>query len=168
MKTALDAAIEMLDESERDFVAKIREHGWFRTEVFADDHGPGFSFTTGFWAKANQPELLMFSMKGEIAHNVFWDMFRDAKAETTIPTGTRSLDIFGNAAAYLFPVARRFYADYLGWSRWFYGNDEFPCLHLVWPDRDGLFPWETGFDPAFVDLQPDLTEHGWLAAIEDQ
>jgi hypothetical protein len=168
MKTALNAPLDALDESEQNFVASIREHGWFRTQILGDEHGPDFSFTTGFWVTANQPELIMFSLRREIAHKVFWSLFGDAKAGKSIAVGRRTNDVFGNSPAYAFPIARRFYRDYLGWSLWFYGGvDEFPCLQIIWPDRSGLFPWETGFDPAFADDQPDLTEHGWLAAIED-
>ena len=36
MLTALDAPPDRLDENEQSFVANIREHGWFRTSVFAD------------------------------------------------------------------------------------------------------------------------------------
>jgi hypothetical protein len=167
MRTALDAPAEALDPSEQAFVAKVREHGWFRTEVFGDDEGPGFSFTTGFWVSARQPELIMFGMKGEIAHDVFWDAFREAKTSDSLPIGRRTDRVFANLPAYAFPVANRFYADHLGWTRWFYGGDRFPCLQIVWPDRAGVFPWEPGFDATFADDQADLTEHGWQAAIAD-
>jgi hypothetical protein len=36
-------------------------------------------------------------------------------------------------------------------------------LQIVWPDHEGLFPWQQGFDQTFADDQPDLTENGWLA-----
>jgi hypothetical protein len=165
MLTALDAPTEALDDQERDFVAMIREHGWFRTSVFGDEHGPGFSYTTGFWTGCKQPELIIFTLKREITHDVFWDLFRDAKAGNTLPIGQRADRVFGNSYAYAFPVAKQFYREYLGWNRWFYGGDEFPCLQIVWPDRAGLFPWEAGFDEEFVVDQPDLTEHGWAASV---
>jgi hypothetical protein len=165
MRTALDAPIEALDGSERAFVAQVREHGWFDTAVFGDDQGPGFSFTTGLWVNTGQPELIMFGMKREIAHDVLWDLFRDAKLGAPLPIGEPTDKAFANLSAYAFPVSKRFYSDYLGWSRWFYGGDEFPCLQIVWPDREGVFPWEPGFDPAFAADQTDLTETGWQAAL---
>lgn len=64
-------------------------------------------------------------------------------------------------------VAKRHFANFLGWSRWFYGGDEFPCLQLVWPDRSGLFPWEPDFDPEFGGDQPDPTEQGWTKEVRD-
>ena len=94
MRTALDAPNDALDDAARDFVAKVREHGWFRTSVFGDEEGPGFSYTTGFWAGCQQPELIIFTLKREIVHDVFWDLFRDAKAETVLPVGQRTENVF--------------------------------------------------------------------------
>lgn len=143
----------------------MKEHGWFRTNVFADAEGPGFSFTTGFWLNAQHPEVIVCGLKSEVAHDILWDLFRDAKSGKPIAIGQRTLDVFGNFPAYAFPVAERFYADHLGWSRWFYAGDSFPCVQIVWPDRAGVFPWEEGFDVTLFDAQPDLTEHGWNAGV---
>ena len=107
----------------------------------------------------------MFSLQGEIAHDVFWDMFRLAKGNTPLSLGKPTNQVFANRTAYVFPIAKRFYPDYLGWSRWFYGGDDFPCLQIVWPDREGVFPWEETFDPAQPGGQLDLTEHGWQASL---
>ena len=167
MLTALDAPPDALDEGEQSFVAAIRQHGWFRTAVFGGDEGPGFSFTTGFWAGANEPEVIIFSMKDDIAHDVFWDLYRDAKNGKALPIGKRTDAVFANLPAYAFPVARKHYRDYLGWSRWFYGGDDFPCLQIVWSDRAGRFPWEPEFDSEFQSDQPDLTERGWVNEITD-
>ena len=165
MQTALDISPTVLDEKERSFVGLVREHGWFRTSVLGDEKGPGFSYTTGFWLSANQPELIIFSMKAEIAHDVYWDLFRDAKAGHQLAVGRRTDAVFANLPAYAFPVAKKHYASFLGWSRWFYAGGAFPCLQIVWPDRAGLFPWESGFDISFQPDQPDLTEQGWVNEI---
>ncbi|WP_025290488.1 DUF4262 domain-containing protein [Sphingomonas sanxanigenens] len=165
MRTALDALPETLSASEKAFVTMIRENGFFRTEVLGDDEGPGFSFTTGFWVTAKHPELIMFSMTGDIAHDIFWDLFKDARSARSLPVGRRTDQVFANLPAYAFPVAKRHYADHLGWSRWFYGDDKFPCIQIVWPDRGGVFPWEKGFDATFVNDQPDLSEHGWVKSL---
>jgi hypothetical protein len=167
MRTALDLPAEALNPSDQDFVAKVREFGWFNTRVFGDDAGPPFSYTTGFWLNVNQPEVIMFGLKRDLAHDVLWDLFRDFEKGQPLPDAASTDRVFGNLRAYAFPVAKRFYGEYLGRSRWFYGSDDFPCLQVVWPDRAGLFPWQEGFDPTFVDDQPDLTEHGWRAALPD-
>lgn len=167
MLTALDSPSDALDERELSFVADIREHGWFRTGILGDDEGPGFSFSTGLWVNANHPEVMIFSTKGDIAHDVFWDLFRDAKSGKTLPVGERTDGVFANLPAYAFRVAKKHYRDFLGWSSWFYGGDDFPCLQIVWPDRAGRFPWEPDFDLEFKADQPDLTERGWVNEIKD-
>lgn len=167
MLTALDAPESALDEHERRFVANIRKHGWIRTSVFGEEGNPAFAYTTGFWVTAQAPELVIFSMKDELAHDVFWDMFRTSKSGLTYPIARRTNDVFANLPAYLFPVAKRHYREHLGWNRWFYAGDDFPCLQLVWSDRDGVFPWEAGFDETFRQDQPDLTESGWSASLAD-
>jgi hypothetical protein len=167
MLTALDAPSDHLDEADLRFVGQIREHGWFRTNVLGDEQGPGFSYTTGFWVHASHPELIIFNTKPEIAHNVFWTLYRDAKAGKPLPVGIRTDAPFENLPAVAFHVARNHYPDFLGWSRWFYGGDDFPCLQIVWPDRAGRFPWEPHFDPTFEEDQPDLTKLGWLNELVD-
>ena len=143
----------------------MRADGFFRAEVFPAANAPGLSYSAGFWVSTGQPEIVIFSRKGELAQEVFWDLFRLAKANTPLTPGRPTKQVFGNRAAYAFPVAKRFYADHLSWSSWFYGGDEFPCLQVVWPDDEGVFPWEATFDPAFGGDQPDLTEHGWRASL---
>jgi hypothetical protein len=165
MLTMLDVDPDKLDEHERKFVAKVREHGWFRTGVFAEEGLPGFSYSTGFWASAQMPEVIIFSSKNEIVHDLFWDIFREGKSRVKYPVSVRTNQVFENLPAYLFPVAKKHYHEHLGWSRWFYGGDDFPCLQIVWPDREGIFPWEQGFDEKFRADQPDLTEHGWLNSL---
>ena len=167
MLTALDLSAEALNPREKRFVANVREHGWFGTSVFGDAAGPGFSSTTGFWLKFGQPELVLFGLKGDIAHDIFWDVCRDLEKGRPLPVGTATERVFGNAPAYVFPVAKRFYGEYVGSSRWFYRGDHFPCLQVVWPDRADLFPWDDGFDPEFGNDQPDLTEKGWRAALDE-
>jgi hypothetical protein len=77
------------------------------------------------------------------------------------PIGVKTPGIFGNADAVFLPVAKSAYAEHLGWSRWFYRGDNFECLQLVWPDREGKFPWEKGFDNDLATSQTDLTGGGW-------
>ena len=161
MLTALQAPDHALDAHEKNFVAMIREHGWFRTNVFAEGDNPTFAYTTGFWVTLGAPEIIVFGLKSETAHNIFWSIFRDLKEGKALPLLMRSSDLLGNHDAYLFPMQKGQYGEYLGWSRWFYAGDDFPCSQLVWPDRDGRFPWEPTFDPEMVGRQVDVAEGSW-------
>ena len=163
MPTALDAPPDTLDAQETNFVAQVRNHGWFRTNVFQDEEGPGFSYTTGFWVHLQAPEIIVFSLTSEIAHAVLWDIYRDVSGGASLQVGQRLPSIFANIEAVLLPVSKTFYSDYLGWDRWFYGGDDWPCVQLVWPDSSGAFPWEPGYEERFLNSQPNLTGAEWPA-----
>ena len=161
MLTALDAPAEKLDDQETNFVKQIRKYGWFRSNIFEDETRPGFSYTTGFWSGTDSPEVIVFSLKSEIAHDVLWDVYRDVKAGEKLPVGQRLSNVFANIEAVLLPVSKDFYPTYLGWNRWFYGGDDWPCLQLIWPDRNGAFPWEEGYEERFANSQPNLSGLAW-------
>jgi hypothetical protein len=161
MLTALDANPNQLDEQETNFIQNIREFGWFRTSVFPEDGLPGFSYSTGFWNALKFPELITFSLKSDTAHQIFWNVFNDLKGGRDLVPKKRLADILDGADIVLIPVNKRHYAEHLGWSSWFYRGDGFPCLQLIWPDRNNAFPWQGGFEREFENDQPDLSEGRW-------
>jgi hypothetical protein len=163
METRLDSPRYELDEAERSFVDGIRQHGWMQTQALDEDDKPGFCFTTGFEASIGHPEILAFKIDKRVANETFWVLFRCAQNGKPVPRAVRTGGILPDDDAYVFPVARRHYANYLGWSRWFYRGDDFECLQIVWPDEAGVFPWEDGFDSKYADAQIDLSERGWAA-----
>lgn len=159
--TALDADPQTLDEHEARFVANIGEHGWYRTSVLGEEDLPAFSYTTGFWHALGFPEIIVFSLKSETAHAVFWDIFKGVRAGRHFQFGKRIAGVLDNFDIALLPVDKRHYREHLGWSSWFYAGDDFPCAQLVWPDRANLFPWEEGFAADYARAQPNLTEGDW-------
>jgi len=161
MFTALDANPARLDRHEQNFVANIRAHGWFATHVFSDGDRPGFSYTTGFWLKFAAPEVILFSMRREIAHDTLWQVYHELEAGRRFPVGEPTDSIFQNSPAVFLPVSPQQYRTHLGWSRWFYGNDDFSCLQLVYTGRGGHFPWSSGASDESRAAQPDLTVGNW-------
>jgi hypothetical protein len=161
MRTALDADASAMDEHEKKFVSTIRKHGWTQTSVSADEAGCGFSYTTGFWLNLRFPELITFSLRHESAHDTFWYMYRELEGGQTFAVREPIENIFSNLRATLLPVPGRHFQEYLGWSRWFYGGDDFSCMQLVWPDPSGKFPWQFDVSSAMLDAQPDLTDGNW-------
>ncbi|MEA3009993.1 MAG: hypothetical protein QOJ91_1685 [Sphingomonadales bacterium] len=166
MITALDFPADKLDDRECEFVGAIKDHGWFATRVFdAEGKLPEFSYSTGLWLRHGFPELILFGLPRKASYDILSEIVREAESSVKLPMGVRLNHVFGNADAFLMPVARRYYEEHLGWSRWFYGGDDFPCAHLIWPDAAGLFPWEPGFGEDMSFDQPDLTERGWPAEL---
>ncbi|WP_184339945.1 DUF4262 domain-containing protein [Prosthecobacter vanneervenii] len=57
------------------------------------------------------------------------------------------------------PIQNRHFYDYLGCANWVYRPhpDGYPALQCLWPDLNGVFPREDGFDERFKGLQVDLS-----------
>lgn len=162
MKTAFDFPDSEFDDQERKFLEEIRANGWFSTRVFDPEREePDFSYSTGIFTGTGFPEIIVFSLPKQVSHDILWDIYHDLSAGTAFPISTKIKGIFGNHDAVFLPVSRKKYCNYLGWSRWFYDGDAFPCLQLIWPDPYGSFPWESNFETKFGSDQPDLTENGW-------
>jgi Domain of unknown function (DUF4262) len=161
MLTALDAPYAKLDEQERKFVGGIRAHGWFATHVFSGEGKPGFSYTTGFFATIDRPELMVFSLKREIAHTMFDFLYAEFKRGATLSVATPTTDVFINGRAAFLEVDERHYDEHFGWTKWFYAGQIVPVRQIVWTDKADRFPWEVGFDQSFRDDQVDLSRHGW-------
>ncbi|WP_121118545.1 DUF4262 domain-containing protein [Croceibacterium ferulae] len=162
MKTALDLDEAELNSADSDFLFKLQEHGWFSTRVFdPDKQEPDFTYSTGFFHGLGHPEIIVFSLPKQVSHDILWDLYRDIREGKVPEPGARLSGVFGNHQAVLLPVSRDFYAEHLGRSCWFYRGDNFPCLQLIWPDREGHFPWQSDFDPEFAGDQPDLTDGIW-------
>ena len=148
------------------FVSKVREHGWFGTRVFdPDQESPDFSYSTGSYARTGFPEIIVFSLPKQVSHKILWDIYRDLEAGNAPLPQKKISGVFGEHEAVFLPLHKDTYSEHLSWNQWFYRGNDFPCFQLVWPDREGLFPWENGFDLSFAEDQPDLTEVGWNTLI---
>jgi hypothetical protein len=53
-------------------------------------------------------------------------------------------------------VSRSSYKDYVGFGRWYYEGDEFPLYQILWPNRQGQFPWQPEASDSLKRLQPIL------------
>lgn len=164
IETVLDDPTDTLKDYERELIERVAEHGWQTTSVLGGE-APAFSYTTGFWFTQGHPELVVFDLPAQLAHDVFGQLLRELQSGREMPVGRPLSGILSEESVYLFPVRPSEAAKYLLSSRWFYKRSAFPTVQLVWSDRNGLFPWQHGFDEELATRQPDLSENGWLAEL---
>src|SRR5579871_488089 len=131
-----------------------------------------FIYTVGFFLNLKHPEFFIKGLLDERAGNMMNDLFRYVEQGHTIKDGNTLRYDFGNGEKKL--VARTFpqirYNDYLGWGCWFYrslllkqlpfGEHKFPVLQLFWPDKNGLYPWDSGCDLEAKRIQTPVQEPG--------
>ncbi|MFM9615784.1 DUF4262 domain-containing protein [Streptomyces niveiscabiei] len=140
----------------RSTVDTVRRHGFQVTMVPADEHGPGWAYTTGLWHGRRIPELAMFGLNVRLMHTILNDLGRRAMDGQTVEDGQERHDV-ASVPVVLKAVDHGWYEAFFGTAIGYYRKPSFPFLQVVWPDRDGAFPWQPG-GAQLPDLQPRL----WL------
>ncbi len=54
------------------------------------------------------------------------------------------------------PVNKVFYEEYLGVCLWLYKSSEFEVLQILYPDKQGVWPWSDDASLEFRAWQPFL------------
>jgi hypothetical protein len=143
-------------EYDEKVLADIKKIGWHHVHVRAEDGEPSFAYSLGFYANFGQPEIIVFGLPPQIAQQLLnIAAIRFAGAKTAYETYKPYDDIAEGMRIAFIPVDRRHYREYLGYAGWFYASikADFPALQMVWPDKQGRFPWEPNYDQSFSRLQ---------------
>ena len=91
-----------------------------------------------------------------MAHQIL-DVALDAARSGAITDFTATTDALleGHQCAFVrVPVEQ--YRNYVGYARWYYQGDDFMLYQIVWPSRDGHFPWQAQASAQYVESQPLL------------
>jgi hypothetical protein len=139
-------------------IARIREYGWQVMMIPADDNGPGWAFTIGLWHTHGFPELAMFGLDVHDMKACLNELGRQAVEGRPVEADQVRDEVLENHPVTLKTVDLRWYRAFFGSAIMFYRRPPFPVLEVVWPDREGLFPWQPESDEPYRALQPQL----WL------
>jgi uncharacterized protein DUF4262 len=136
----------------------VRERGCHILGVSGDERAPPFAFSIGLFVNYGQAEIILFGLESKLRPPSSTSFTRMRLRARNTPTAM-SPPTFWSARRCVSSGCRcLLYQNYLGTALWFYRKSPrpVPCLQLVWPDRDGRFPWETGFDAGLKRDQPLL------------
>jgi hypothetical protein len=117
--------------------------GW-QIVATTGERSSGFLSTFGLWQTWRHPEIVVFAPGQDPAEMVepLQDVGRRVARGERFEAGKTYVALFGGDPGAFRAVDRRWYGECLSDAREIYRHDDFPALQLVWPDRDGLFPWE--------------------------
>jgi hypothetical protein len=147
------------DKIDEKLLADVHRHGWHVVAVLGDEEGPEFAYTVGLYLRTLQPEILMMGVPAEPSGRVLNVIGEYLIAGGEIVPGERYPGFVDGRDVLFRQINRRHYHDYLGCANWFYRPhpDGYPALQCVWPDLEGVFPDEEGFEERFRKLQIDLS-----------
>jgi hypothetical protein len=154
------------DEHDRAILGHIAEHGWSVIGIEDEGGEPPYSFSVGFYRTLGVPELLIMGQKPENAQGLINNAGELMRGGRRFRTNRRTSGLLEGYPAVFVAVDPRYYREYVGYARWLYRGDDFPMLQLVWPDREGHFPWDEGYPAPLFWRQRVLGPvkrwpHGW-------
>lgn len=146
------------DEHDQKLLSDIERVGWHVIHINEDEQGPGYTFSVGFYYTFQQPEILIMGLRQEVAHELLKIAVVQMAGGKTYQPFDRVSQFAESYDCAFAPIEMQHYRDYLGYAVWFYRSlpKPFPAMQLVWPDKDGRFPWEANYDERFLNLQKPL------------
>lgn len=137
-------------------IANINEFGWHCVNVIEDDNHPCWSYTIGLFETWQHPELIVIGRSRATSQAMLKTLADDIELNSapnfTDPEGHLLL---GLKCRFL-EVNARYYSDYVGFALWHYRKRRFPLYQIIWPNNDGICPWDESASDAFKEWQPVL------------
>lgn len=143
-----------LEPAHRQLLDDVEECGVHVVHVPEVDERPGYSFTVGLWHSFEQPEVLVFGLPEEVAHELLNALADEASAGQKYLDDQKHAGLLVDYTVRFVALPPHCHAEYLATAVWAYDGGEFPAVQLVWPDKQGRWPWEPGVRDGFAASQP--------------
>lgn len=143
----------------------IETKGWALEPVSADTSvdppSPGYCYTIGLPELHGFPEIVVFGLT-PVAVSGLLDMVVDQLAGgVDIPIDAELVGLFDNDLRCVFAsVDVAAHADMFRTGVAWHRGESFAMVQLLWPDRNGWLPTESGFDAAVRPAQPVIGRTG--------
>jgi len=140
-------------------VDTVRRHGWVSLWVAGSID---FAYTVGLWHTFGEPEVVMFGLEGEGMQtwlNTCVELGRDKGWPAPDEPFHGVIDGFETQLRDVHPSWHR---ALFGAAIGFYRGTMVPVRQLIWPDRNGLWPWDDEATPSSRNRQA----FSWLPVHE--
>ena len=137
----------------------IETNGWALEPVAprsdTEPPSPAYAYTIGVPGLIGFPEICVFGLTPSASNGLIGLVIDALRGGTEIPTGVELVGLLDNDLRCMFaPI------DLDRWGPWFstavawYRGTRFEVVQLLYPDRNGFMPYETGFDQRMTFAQP--------------
>lgn len=137
-------------------VHDVREYGVHVMGVHEGDgpDEPSFAYTVGLWHHSRHPELLMTGQRIELMHRALNAAVAWVRAGHRLTPGRTVEGVLGGFPVAVEELTARAVGETVTFSAWFHRRPV-PAVQLVWPDLDGIWPWQPGAHELSRERQPE-------------
>lgn len=156
-------------ETTSNIINDIKEHQLHISYVQSDGYSPRFGYSIGLFKEFNHPELLLIGLDDTSTGAIINSIKDEIENGTRFIEGINYPGFLVNFPIQFLAVEKEHYQDYLGYAGWY--NDQsfdFPALQVIWPDKNGNFPWEDDFNERFKFVQPLLDRNTDFKFLEEK
>lgn len=126
--------------------ADIERYGWqcMSALPLAGEQGGGFAYTIGLTETLQHPEIAIFGLRAAVGHSILTGLVDEIRGGTRHAPDLPVAGLLANGFRVQF---RRGRPDRVrtcfGVAAHYYQDEDFEMVIMFWPDRQGLFPWES-------------------------
>jgi hypothetical protein len=137
----------------------IETNGWalepVEARVDTDPPTPAYAYSIGLPAAVGFPDVALFGLT-PVAANGLVTLVADAcRGGTDIPLGVELVGLLDNDLRCLFaPIDLDTEAHLFSTAAAWYRGEPFSMVQLIYPDRNGFMPYESGFEQRMRLAQP--------------
>lgn len=142
--------------AEEHCIDDVARYGLHIINVPADEQGPGFAYTVGLWRSYAHPEIILFGLRSESMHALLNHAAALIRYGQRFGPGVVTDAIIEGYPCTFKSVPESQQKPHLGWARWFNDHKKLDAVQLIYPDRNGRWPWDEGVSDSFRQLQPVL------------
>ena len=147
----------------------IEEHRINIAYVESDGYNPRFGYSIGLYKEFDHPELIIIGLGPEATGSIISNVKNEIEKGTKFLEGINYPDFLIDLPIQFVEVQKEYYPDYLGYAGWYNDNSiNFPTLQIVWPDKQGIFPWDLAFNKNFKFKQPLLDRNTEFKFLEER
>ena len=121
----------------------------------------GYSYTIGFPSHVGFADVVVFGLTPVAARGLIGMVADVLRGGTEIPLGVELVGLLDNELRCCFaPVDLSAWGGLFATAAAWYSGEEFEMVQLLYPDRNGFLPYETGFDQRMRFAQPVIGRVG--------
>lgn len=135
------------EESFERTLSNIEQYGW-DVMVINGDPQTRFSYTVGVNDTLGFPELIVVGLTNDTGFTAL-NVAVTAMQKGIDLTKGRHRDVVGEVEVEFRPVARDWIEHVMYRDHWYHEGKEIPALQMIYPDLEGKFQWEEGFQEYF-------------------
>lgn len=132
----------------------VGENGLHIAHVPETDELPEYSYTVGMWHSFEQPEVVVFGLPKDVADELLNALADDAAEGKTFLAGSKHDGVLVGYPARFLGVPAEQATTHLPLVAWAYEDAATPAVQLVWPDKQGRWPWDPDVRQGFAAQQP--------------